>query len=63
MFDMFILSVVFMAMTLVIFILYGISANGVRKHVIHSPRLIVWLQKSFAAIFAALGVKLAMTDQ
>ena len=63
MFDMFILSVVFMAMTLVIFILYGISANGVRKHVVKSPRIIVWLQKSFAAIFAALGVKLAMTDQ
>jgi threonine/homoserine/homoserine lactone efflux protein len=63
MFEMFILSVVFMAMTLIIFILYGISANGVRKHVINSPRLIVWLQRSFAVTFAALGVKLAMTDQ
>ena len=62
-FQMFILSIVFMAMTLIIFILYGISANGVRRYVVNSPRLIVWLQRSFAAIFAALGAKLAMTEQ
>lgn len=63
MFDMFLLSVVFMAMTLIIFILYGVAANGVRRHVVKSPRLIVWLQRSFAATFAALGVRLAVTDQ
>jgi threonine/homoserine/homoserine lactone efflux protein len=63
MFEMFIMSVVFMGMTLIIFILYGISANGVRRHVVNSPKVIVWLQRSFAVIFAALGVKLAMTDQ
>ena len=63
MFEMFILGVVFMAMTLIIFMLYGISANGVRNYVANSPRLIVWLQRSFAVTFAALGVKLAMTDQ
>ena len=62
-FQMFILSIAFMAMTLIIFILYGISANGVRRYVVNSPRLIVWLQRSFAAIFAALGAKLAMTEQ
>jgi threonine/homoserine/homoserine lactone efflux protein len=63
MLEMFILSIVFMAITLIIFIMYGILANRVRKHVINSPRMIVWLQRSFAATFAALGVKLAMTDQ
>ena len=62
-FEMFVLSIVFMAMTLVIFILYGISANGFRRYVVNSPRLIVWLQRSFAATFATLGIKLAMTDQ
>jgi len=62
-FQMIMLSLVFMAMTLVIFVLYGISANGVRRYVIHSPRLIFWLQRSFAATFAVLGVKLAMTDR
>ena len=63
MLDMFILSVVFMVMTLIIFIMYGISANGVRRYVVNSPRRIVWLQKTFAATFAALGAKLAMTEQ
>jgi threonine/homoserine/homoserine lactone efflux protein len=52
-----------MAMTLFIFIFYGISANGVRRYVVNSPRLIVWLQRSFAVTFAALGIKLAVTDQ
>ena len=61
--QMFLLSVIFMAMTLVIFILYGISANGVRSYIVNSPKVITWLQRSFAAIFAAMGVKLAMTDQ
>jgi threonine/homoserine/homoserine lactone efflux protein len=60
--EMFILSVVFMALTAIIFVLYGIMANGVRRHVINSPRLIVWLQRSFAVTFAVLGIKLAMTE-
>ena len=63
MFQMFILSAVFMAMTLVIFIFYGLSANYVRKHIVNSPKITTWLQRSFAAIFAALGAKLALTEQ
>jgi len=62
-FQMIILGFMFMAMTLVIFMLYGISANGVRRYVVNSPRVILWLQRSFAATFAALGIKLAMTEQ
>lgn len=61
--QLFILSAVFMLMTLVIFIVYGISANGVRSYVANSPKRTLWLQRSFAATFAALGVKLALTDQ
>jgi len=61
--DMMILSVIFMAMTLVIFILYGISAHSVRRYVVGSPRITTYLQRTFAATFAALGIKLAMTDQ
>lgn len=57
------LSLIFMGMTLLIFILYGISANGVRKYVVHSPRTLIWLQRSFAATFAAIGTKLALSDQ
>lgn len=58
-----VLSAVFMSMTFVIFVLYGLLANSVRKHIVNSPRVTTWLQKSFAAIFAALGAKLAMTEQ
>lgn len=63
MFQMLILSAVFMAMTLIVFILYGISANYVRKYIVSSSKATTWLQKSFAAIFAVLAVKLAMTEQ
>ncbi len=62
-FQMVLLAMVFMVMTLLIFILYGISANGFRRYVVHSPRTIQWMQRSFATIFALLGVKLALTDQ
>jgi threonine/homoserine/homoserine lactone efflux protein len=61
--QMVILSAIFMAMTFIIFVLYGISANGVRRYFASSPKFIVWLQRTFAATFAALGVKLAMTEQ
>ncbi|MBE0584915.1 MAG: LysE family translocator [Desulfofustis sp.] len=61
--DMMLLSIMFMIMTLAIFILYGVSAHGVRRYVAGAPRLMLWLQRSFAAVFAALGVKLAMVDR
>jgi threonine/homoserine/homoserine lactone efflux protein len=57
------LSTVFMGITLVVFIAYGILASSVRKRVADSPRVIVWLRRSFAATFAALGIKLGATDQ
>lgn len=63
MLQMLILSAVFMAMTFIIFVLYGLSANYVRKYIVNSSKVTTWLQKSFAAIFAALGLKLAMTEQ
>ncbi|WP_319404500.1 LysE family translocator [uncultured Desulfosarcina sp.] len=62
-FQMLILSAVFMAMTLIVFILYGLSANYVSKYIVSSKKVSTYLQKSFAAIFAVLGVKLAMTEQ
>lgn len=61
--QMAILSGLFMAMTLAIFILYGVSANGVRRYFVNSPKLIKYMQRSFAAMFAVLGIKLAMTEQ
>jgi threonine/homoserine/homoserine lactone efflux protein len=61
-FQLVVLSIAFMLMTLVIFILYGLGANGVRRYVMHSTNRVVWLQRTFAAAFALFGVKLLMTD-
>ena len=57
------LSAVFMGMTLVIFILYGLFAHAVRRHVVASARRTRRLQRSFALVFTALGAKLALTRQ
>jgi len=57
------LSAVFMTMTLFIFILYGAFANGIRTYAVTSPGLLQKFQRSFAVIFAALGVKLALAEQ
>lgn len=61
--QMLILSIIFMAMTFVVFVVYGISANAVRRYCVKSPQFIMWLQRTFAVTFAALGAKLAMTEQ
>ncbi len=60
--QMFLLSGLFMAMTLVIFILYGLSAHSVRSLVTSSSKRMRRVQRTFAVTFAALGVKLALTD-
>lgn len=63
MLNMLLLSVVFMAMTLFVFILYGLFANSVRSYVVHSPGIIKMTQRGFAIIFAMLGAKLAMAER
>lgn len=60
--QMLVLGGVFMLMTLVVFIGYGLLANQFRHWVTQSQRAGVVLQRLFAASFAALGVKLALTE-
>ncbi|MGY3478748.1 LysE family translocator [Bradyrhizobium ottawaense] len=57
------LSGAFMAMTLAVFVVYGLCAASVREHVISRPRIMAWLRRSFAAGFAALGAKLAFAER
>ena len=57
------LSAIFMVMTLVVFIVYGLFANFVRSYISSSPRLVRWVQRSFSGIFVAMGVKLAMAER
>jgi threonine/homoserine/homoserine lactone efflux protein len=57
------LSGAFMAMTLAVFIVYGLLAHAFRRHVIESPRVQAWLRRGFAAAFAGLGAQLAASER
>ena len=57
------LSGVFMLMTFVVFVGYGLFAASIRDHVISRPRVLTWMRRSFAAAFVALGARLALTDR
>lgn len=58
-----VLSGVFMAMTLVVFITYGLLAHGFRRAVAESPRVQRRLRQGFAAAFAGLGAQLALSER
>ena len=58
-----ILSATFMAMTFIVFVIYGFLAHVFRKAVIESPRVQSWLRRGFAATFASLGANLALTEK
>jgi threonine/homoserine/homoserine lactone efflux protein len=57
------LSGVFMLMTFVVFVTYGLAAAWMRMHVVGRPRVLNWLRRVFAATFVGLGVKLATTQR
>ena len=57
------LSLVFMAMTLVVFLGYGVFAARLRDQVLQRPIVLVWLRRGFAAAFVALGGKLALMQR
>ena len=57
------LSGVFMAMTFIVFVIYGVSAAAVRSHVIERPKVIQRMRRLFAASFVGLGIKLATTSR
>jgi len=58
-----ILGVIFMAMTVVIFIGYGFFASALRNQVLNSPRILKIVKGCFASAFLALGVKLALAER
>jgi threonine/homoserine/homoserine lactone efflux protein len=57
------LSAVFMLMTWVVFVLYGLFAAGVRDRVVSRPNVMTWLRRAFAGGFALLGARLALADR
>ena len=46
-----------------VFVGYGVFAASIRNHVISRPRMLVWMRRTFAGAFAALGAKLAFADR
>jgi threonine/homoserine/homoserine lactone efflux protein len=57
------LSGVFMAMTFVVFALYGLFAAAMRHHVISRPAIMLWMRRTFAGAFVLLGARLALTER
>src|SRR5882724_11729152 len=57
------LSGVFMLMTFVVFVGYGLFAASIRDHVISRPRVLTWMRRTFAAAFVALGARLALAER
>lgn len=57
------LSLVFMAMTFLVFALYGLFAARMRDRVLSRPSVLSWLRRGFAATFVALGARLALAEQ
>jgi threonine/homoserine/homoserine lactone efflux protein len=56
--EMLTLGTAFMALTCAIFALYGVFAAAARDLILQSTTVMRWLNRSFAAIFAALGLRL-----
>ena len=56
------LSAVFMLLTLVVFVGYGLFAAAIRTHVISRPSVLTWMRRAFGGAFVAVGAKLALTD-
>jgi len=57
------LSGVFMLMTFVVFVGYGLFAAAIRDHVISRPRVLTFMRRTFAAAFVALGARLAFAER
>jgi threonine/homoserine/homoserine lactone efflux protein len=57
------LSLVFMLMTFVIFVAYGLFAASVRRHILSRPSILAWMRRVFAGAFVALGARLAFSER
>lgn len=58
--EMMLLGAIFMVLTFVVFVLYGVTAATARDRVLSSRNAMIWLNRSFAAVFAALAGRLAL---
>ncbi|MBN9795129.1 LysE family translocator [Pseudonocardia sp. TMWB2A] len=57
------LSLVFMAVTFVVFAAYGIFATAMRNQVITRPKVMAWLRRTFATTYVLLAGRLAVESR
>lgn len=57
------LSLVFMAVTFVVFALYGAFAAVMRNRVIPRPRVMAWMRRTFAGTYVLLAARLAVQER
>jgi threonine/homoserine/homoserine lactone efflux protein len=57
------LAAVFMAVTFIVFVLYGLLAAQARDHVISRPRVMRLVKRSFASAFGLMGLRLALAER
>jgi threonine/homoserine/homoserine lactone efflux protein len=55
------LSAVFMLLTFIIFVGYGLFAAALRTQVMARPRVLTWMRRTFAGAFVLLSARLALT--
>lgn len=58
--EILLLGGIFMAMTFAVFVLYGLFAATARDYILGSARIMAWMNRSFAMIFALLAGRLAL---
>ena len=54
---------IFMAMTFVVFVVYGAFAAMVGEKVLRSETVLKWMRRTVAAAFAGFGLRLALADR
>ncbi|TCM54384.1 threonine/homoserine/homoserine lactone efflux protein [Rhizobium sp. PP-F2F-G48] len=57
------LAAIFMGLTFLVFALYGLFASAARSAILTRPAIMLWLRRSFAAAFAAMGLRLAFESR
>lgn len=57
------LSLVFMAVTFIIFAIYGVFAATMRNRVLTQPKVVAWMRRTFAATYVLLAGRLALESR
>ncbi|MGG7567398.1 LysE family translocator [Rhodovulum sp. DZ06] len=56
------MSAIFMGLTFAVFVLYGLLAAGLAARTLRSERAMAWISRASAAAFAAMGLRLALSE-